>query len=107
MSDRKPKSSRRKFLALLAAGTVALATSPVSGIAAQQQKKTATSTRGKPKSTTAPVKSRVTPFQAEIERQKKDVAKTLKVIRDYPLAPGSEPAFVFQPMRALSKRKSS
>ena len=106
MSSVKRKSSRRKFLALLAAGTVAVATSPVSTIAATQ-KKPATTTRGRTKSTTAPVKARVTPFEAEIERQKKDVAKTLKLIRDYQLAPGTEPAFVFTPMKALAKRRSS
>ena len=106
MSSMKPKSSRRKFLALLAVGTVAVATSPVSTLAATQ-KKTPTAAKGRTKSTTAPVKARVTPFEAEIERQKKDVAKTLKLIRDYPLAPGTEPAFVFLPMRALPKRKSS
>jgi hypothetical protein len=104
MSSLKPRPSRRKFLALLAAGTVAVATSPVSTIAAQ---KTSTTTKSRTKSTTAPVKSRVTPFEAEIERQKKDVAKTLKVIRDYQMAPGSEPAFVFLPMPALPKRKPS
>lgn len=101
----KSKPSRRKFLALLAAGTMAVATSPVSTIA-QTQKKSTTGSKGK-KSTTAPVKSRVTPFQSEIERQKKDVAKTLKLIRDQQLAPGTEPAFAFTPMRALPKRKPS
>jgi hypothetical protein len=91
---------------MLAVGSVAVATSPVSTIAATGTR-TATGAKGKTKSTTAPVKARVTPFEAEIERQKKDVAKTLKVIRDHPLAPGSDPAFVFMPMRALPKRKST
>jgi hypothetical protein len=37
--------------------------------------------------------------QAEIENQKRYLAKTLKTIREYPLGTGSDMAFTFVPMR--------
>jgi hypothetical protein len=41
---------------------------------------------------------------AEIEKQKKLVADALKVIREFPLPPGSDMAFAFRPLRPARKK---
>ena len=53
--------------------------------------------------TVAPAKPAAAPapppkLRAEIEKQKKSTAETLKVIRDFQLPPGSVMAFEFRPL---------
>jgi hypothetical protein len=74
---------------LLAAGSAAALTAPARRLAAAA----------------APAAKQPTPalppkLLAEIEKQRRSVADALKVIRDHPLPPGSDMAFVFQPLRA-------
>ncbi|MEK7331010.1 MAG: hypothetical protein AAB113_09425 [Candidatus Eisenbacteria bacterium] len=85
--------SRRRFMTLLAAGSAAALTAPARGLVA---------------ATAPPAKTKLTApsprMLAEIEKQKKVVADTLKVIRSYPLPPGSDMAFEFRPLRAKRRK---
>jgi hypothetical protein len=81
--------SRRRFVALLAAGATAAFATPVLA--------TGTPTKGKSVAKTgAPQMSQK--MAKGIEEQKQSTAKTLKTIRSYDLPPGSEQAFAFRPM---------
>jgi len=101
------KRTRRTFLKLLAAGSAAVATRPAAALAAARAPK-----RPSPKPAAAahpaatgarPAAAPAPGLHAEIERQKRDLDKVLKTLRDYPLPPGSDPAFVFAPLRAEKK----
>jgi hypothetical protein len=76
-------------MGLLAAGSAAALTAPARRLAAAAAPVAKTSAPAPPPK-----------MLAEIEKQKKSVADALKVIRDYPLPPGGDLAFVFQPLRA-------
>jgi secreted PhoX family phosphatase len=89
--------SRRSFLTTIAAGTLA-------AVAASAMTTTAATTHRKPakKKSTAPAAatSRPAAIETEIKNQKGYTARSLGVIRDFPLPPGSEMAFAFVPMKA-------
>jgi flagellar motility protein MotE (MotC chaperone) len=95
--------SRRRFVKLLAAGSAAALAAPAIAFGADAT--TAKPPATKPAaasaapSTTAPSSNAPASLRAEVEKQKKALADQLKVIRDYHLPPGSNMAFVFQPMR--------
>lgn len=79
--------TRRRFITLLAAGSAAALTAPAAP--------------------TPPATKRPAPgpkVLAEIEKQKKFSADALKVIRAYPLPPGSEMAFAFRPLRPKRRK---
>jgi hypothetical protein len=102
-STRAPKLSRRRFVELLAAGSVAALAAPAATLAAGAA--AAKPAPPKPRPAGAPVGA-VAPAEAlriEVEKQKKSLADQLKVIRDYHLPPGSNMAFVFQPVRRKSR----
>ena len=91
--------SRRRFLGLVAAGSAAAAAAPAAALArAVTPKKPA-----KPAPGTAGTKragAGVPPAVAEeIRKQKIALEQSLHALRDYPLPPGSEPAFLFAPFR--------
>jgi hypothetical protein len=95
------KRSRRGFIGLIAAGSAAAAAIPAAALAhaVASKKKPA-----KPAPGAKPADQRegadVPPAVAEeIRKQKAALEQSLKVIRDYPLPTGSEPAFVFAPLR--------
>ena len=73
-------------MALLAAGTAAAASAPARALAAPRKK------------TSAPAPRRGPAIEKGLAEQKAYLAQQLKVIRDYPLPPGSDPAFVFGPI---------
>jgi hypothetical protein len=77
--------SRRRFMALIAAGVLA-ASRPARAI-------TSRSAPPKPKSS-----GRSTKIEKGIAEQKDGLAKQLHTLRDFPLAMGSDPAFVFRPV---------
>jgi hypothetical protein len=87
VKPRRVALSRRRFMTLLAAGSATALVAPSRAIEA------ATAPPAKPAAPLPPPKLR-----AEIEKQKKSTADTLKVIRDYKLAPGSVMAFEFRPL---------
>lgn len=93
-SSRSPADrqiTRRRFITLLAAGSAAALTTPARGLAAAARRATGRPTPG-PK------------MLAEVEKQKKSVADALKVIRAYPLPPGSDMAFAFRPLRPKRRK---
>jgi hypothetical protein len=95
------KSSRRSFLRLLAAGSAATAATPAAALARAATPKRK---RAKPAAGARPAALAVPPELAEeIRKQKALVEQALKAVRDYPLPPGSEPAFVFAPLRPRKK----
>lgn len=88
-------SSRRRFLKLIAAGSAAAATAAVPTARAATRKRAH-----------APAQPMPAKIAKEIDNQKAYVSKTLDVIRLYPLPPGTEPAFVFQPLDSPRRPKS-
>lgn len=84
--------SRRRFMTLLAGASAATLAAPVRPLLAAARAPL-------PKRPAIPPR-----MAAEIEKQKKYVADTLKVIRDFKLPPGSDMAFEFRPMRAKRGR---
>jgi hypothetical protein len=78
-------------MSLIAAGSAMALAAPARGLAAPAKK---------PVAPAAPPRA----LAAEIERQKKNTAAALQVVRDFPLPPGSPMAFEFRPMRRRGKR---
>jgi hypothetical protein len=93
------KSSRRRFLRLLAAGSAATAATPAAALARAAKPKGA-KPPASPRPAPPPPVPAVPPAVAEeIRKQKALVEQAVRAVRDYPLPPGSEPAFVFAPLR--------
>jgi hypothetical protein len=88
---------------LLAAGSAGLTTPPTAGLAAAARARRPEPPPGG--AARPPASAPPAALRAEIERQQRELAKTLKTLRDYPLEPGSDPAFVLSPMRAARARK--
>jgi hypothetical protein len=104
MDDLAKRRSRRGFLGLIAAGSAAAAI-PAAALARPVTPK---KRPAKPAPGASPAGPRgdagVPPAVAEgIRRQKAAVGQSLQVLRDFPLPPGSEPAFVFAPRRTRRK----
>lgn len=105
-SDRPPAAdrSRRRFMQLIAAGSAAALASPIAALAAEKAP-VRRPAAAKPAPRTSAPAPRPGVTAKELEKQKKYVADTLKVIRDFVLPPGSDQAFVFRPMRAGRARR--
>ena len=84
--------SRRRFMTLLGAGLAAGSATAL--VAPSRVIEAAVSPPAKPAAAPLPPPK----LRAEIEKQKKSTADTLKVIRDYKLALGSVMAFEFRPL---------
>ena len=93
-------SSRRRFLKLLAAGSVAAATTAIPEARATTRKRA-------PARPLSPKETLPSKIAKEIDNQKACVGRTLDTIRRYPLPPGTEPAFVFQPFDSPRNRPKS
>jgi hypothetical protein len=94
------KRSRRRFLGLLAAGSAAAAaaTPAAALVRVAAPRRTGAPPAGQPGG------PGVSPALAEeIRKQKAMVEQALKAVRDYPLPPGSEPAFGFRPLGPRKK----
>jgi len=89
----RPAVSRRRFMALLASASAATLVAPARPLI------------GAARGVAAPKKPALSPrMLAEIEKQKKYVADTLKVIRGFSLPPGSDMAFEFRPLRPTRRK---
>ena len=91
--------SRRRFIKLLAAGASVALAAPVATLAAEKS-----APRSRPAPAAKPAARAALPAgravsARELEKQKQYVEEALKAIRAFPLPPGSDPAFVFRPMR--------
>ena len=104
------KRSRRRFLRLLAAGSAVVLAAPGARVA----RAAAPAKKGSKRGTTraaigaakpAPAAAPPPAVAEEIRKQQTQVAQTLKILRDYPLPPGSEPAVVFAPIRPRRKER--
>jgi hypothetical protein len=99
------RSSRRKFLTLVAAASAAVAARPAASLAANAPApKAKPAPAKKPATAAAPALPADPKLREGIAQQQRDLAKALKTLRDYPLEPGSDPAFVFAPVRAARPR---
>jgi hypothetical protein len=92
--------SRRRFLELLAAGSAAALARPVAALAEPAKPPAPPAAAAAPAAPAAKPASRDRASPAEIEKQKRDLAATLKAIRDFELPPGSDPSFVFVALRS-------
>jgi hypothetical protein len=90
--------SRRRFVALLAAGAGAALTAPARAATTTRRKSTRTSSTGP--ASAAPLSPKVA---KGLEEQRESLAKTLKTVREFDLPPGSEQGFVFRPLAARRK----
>ena len=88
--DDTSSMGRRRFMHVLAVGGAAVLAGGVPGARAASPK------APPPK----PAKAISPAMQKELRSQEKNLADVLKVVRDYDLPPGSEPATVFRAMRA-------
>lgn len=103
MSD-PSKHSRRGFIGLIAAGSAAAAI-PAATLAhaAAPKKRPAKPTQGMKPPDPGAGTGAPPAVAEEIRKQKAALEQSLKAIRDYPLPTGSEPAFVFAPLRPRKK----
>ena len=88
--------SRRDFIKLVAAGSAAASLGRgTRALAATAAKSAPAKHAGAGKS--APARSAA--ISAELDKQKKSTADTLKTLRDHELSPSAPLAFVFKPLR--------
>jgi len=101
--------SRRAFLRLMAAGGAAMLAAPAGAAVKTPVKKAAAADTTRMRRTRGgePVPTNgVHPMlPAELEKQKKSTADSLKTLRNYALPPGSAPAYVFRPLAQKSRRR--
>jgi hypothetical protein len=94
--DKPANVSRRRFVAVVAAGSAALLARPAAAVAAA-----ARSTHAR---TAAPAAPGMTPAQRkEYDRQRTGTLDTLKAIRSHVMPPGTEMASVFHARRPVKK----
>lgn len=99
-NEKNPRAlSRRRFVAVMAAGSAALASAPAVAIA--QAATPVAKARPKPAPAAAPKLSAAQ--QKEFDRQRKSTLETLKTIREHAMPPGTEMASVFR-VRRPAKR---
>jgi hypothetical protein len=104
MSDRSGKSqgvSRRRFVAVMAAGSAALLARPLATVAAAAAP---AKPRGPSGATPRPAAPAMSAAQRkEYERQRKATADAVAVIRAHAMPPGTEMASVFRVRRPARK----
>lgn len=122
----RTKRSRREFMRLLAAGTAAALAVPSATLAAAAKSSAKPApAAAKPAHAAKPATKAAASDTArlsrarteaagghaadpaEIEKQKKYTADTLKTLREFSLPPGSAMAFSFQPLKARRGRRAS
>ena len=88
---RSQRLTRRRFLGLVASGALAAATPAAAAVPP-------------PRKVARPTPAHSPAIERGIAEQKSVLALQLKTLRDYSLPPGSDPAFVFRPLRARRLR---
>ena len=101
--------SRRDFMRLMAAGAGAMlaAGAPAAGAAVKPVKKPAADTTARMRRARTETAGGHPMLPAELEKQKKFTADSLKTLRNYSLPPGASPAYVFRPLASKSRRGRS
>jgi len=103
-----PARSRRAFLRLMAAGGAAMLAAPASAAVKAPAKKPAaadSSRQRRARTGEGGATGNHPMIPAELEKQKKSTADSLKTLRNYALPPGSAPAYVFRPLAQKSRRR--
>lgn len=92
MKDRPQGSTltRRRFVTLVAAGSAALMASPLAAAPARPAPRRAAAVMAEPD-------------RKEFERQRKSTLETLAVLRKHAMAPGTEMASVFRPLKSTRR----
>ena len=101
-SEISNKLTRRRFVALVAAGSAALLSRPARAATAAVKK--AAAGKPAPAAKPAPAPTRPASLSAEIDRQRAGTLETLKTIRAHAMAAGAAPGFVFRPLKRTRGR---
>ena len=105
--DTRPRS-RRDFMRLMAVGASAMLAAPAAAAVKTAVKKAPADTTGRQRRTrggeTVPTNGVHPMLPAELEKQKKYTADSLKTLRNYSLPPGAMPAYGFRPLARKSRR---
>ena len=105
--DTRPRS-RRDFMRLMAVGASAMLAAPATAAVKTAVKKAPADTTGRARRTrggeTVPTNGVHPMLPAELEKQKKYTADSLKTLRNYSLPPGAMPAYGFRPLARKSRR---
>ena len=102
MKDRMQASAltRRQFVTLVAAGSAALATSPLAAAAVAAT--AAPPARPTPRKSAAAA-AMTEPDRKEFDRQRKATLDTVAVLRKHTMAPGTEMASIFRPLKSARR----
>ena len=108
-NDARPRS-RREFMRLMAAGASAMLAAPAAAAAVKEaaKKPAADANAGgrMRRARTEPAGAHPM-LPAELEKQKKFTADSLKTLRNYSLPPGAMPAYLFHPLSQRTRRGRS
>ena len=103
--------SRRDFMRLMAVGASAMIAAPAAAAVKTAVKKAPADTTGRMRRSrggeTVPTNGVHPMLPAELEKQKKSTADSLKTLRNHSLPPGAMPAYVFRPLAQKSRRGRS
>jgi hypothetical protein len=93
MKDRPQGSAltRRRFVTLVAAGSAAFIASPLAAAPARPAARRAASV------------AMTEPDRKEYDRQRKSTLETLAVLRKHAMAPGTEMASIFRPLKSARR----
>ena len=105
-TDRTSKKTRRDFMRLVAAGAGAMLAAPAAAAVKPATKKAPADTTRMRRTRTETAGGHPM-LPAELEKQKKYTAESLKTLRNYSLPPGAMPAYVFRPLVSKSRRGRS
>lgn len=102
--EARPRS-RRDFMRLMAAGASAMLAAPAAAAAVKPaMKKAPADTTGRMRRARTETAGGHPMLPAELEKQKKYTADSLKTLRNYVLPPGAAPAYVFRPLAPRARR---
>lgn len=99
--------SRREFMRLMAAGASAMLAAPAAAAVKTAVKKAPAANAGRMRRARTETAGGHPMLPAELEKQKKSTADSLKTLRNYSLPPGAMPAYVFRPLAQKSRRGRS
>ena len=106
-TERTARKTRRDFMRLVAAGAGAMLAAPAAAAVKTPVRKAPADTTGRMRRARTETAGGHPMLPAELEKQKKFTADSLKTIRNYSLPPGSMPAYVFRPLAPKSRRGRS
>ena len=106
MKDRVQGSSltRRRFVAMVAAGSAALVASPLAAATAAASAPPAAAPAVRPAPRKSGAAAAMTePDRKEFDRQRKATLETIAVLRKHAMTPGTEMASIFRPLKSTRR----